>query len=266
MSDPLPQPAVSPDAYSERYFLEACAGHEQWVGSDGRELDPRYAGALTVAQLRPGEVVLDVGCGRGELLVAALAAGARRAIGVEYASAAIGLARHTIAAHDEGDRATVLLADARSLPLGDAEVDLVTMLDVVEHLSPAELASSLGEARRVLRPGGRLLIHTLPNRLIYDVTYRLQRLARRRRRRDWPRDPRNDYEREMHVNEQTCGSLRRSLRAAGFAQLDVRTGGWVHDDFVPDPSARGLYRRLAAHRLTAGLGAADIWAQGRRPG
>ena len=264
MSDPLPQPAIAPDTYTERYFLEACAGHEPWAQSGGRELDPRYAGTLELAHLVPGETLVDVGCGRGELLVAAVAAGAATAIGVEYAAAAIELAQRTIDAHGAGERARVLHADARALPLADGEADLVTMLDIVEHLAPDELERALREALRVLAPGGRLLVHTLPNRLINDVTYRVQRLAWPPRWRAWPREPRNAYERDMHVNEQRVGSLRRALRRAGFDAVQVATGGWVHDAFVPDPGARGLYPRLAKHRLTARFGAADIWANGRR--
>jgi ubiquinone/menaquinone biosynthesis C-methylase UbiE len=266
VSDPLPQPAIAPDTYTERYFLEACAGHEPWAQSGGRDLDPRYAGTLELAHLAPGETLVDVGCGRGELLVAAVAAGAASAIGVEYAAAAIELAQRTIDAHAAGERARVLHADARALPLPDGEADLVTMLDIVEHLAPDELDRALREALRVLRPEGRLLVHTLPNRLIYDVTYRLQRRAWPPRWRAWPRDPRNDYERDMHVNEQRVGSLRRALRRAGFNAVHVGTGGWIHDEFVPDAAARRLYHRLAAHHLTARLGAADIWGHGRRAG
>jgi SAM-dependent methyltransferase len=139
------------------------------------------------------------------------------------------------------------------------------MLDVVEHLTADELATALSEARRLLRPGGRLLIHTLPNRTIYAVTYRLQRLAWPPRWRAWPRDPRNEHERLMHVGEQTVGSLRRALKRAGFPAPRVWVGDIVYDAFVPPGRARTTYHRLARRRLTRRLGGADIWAIARAP-
>ena len=256
-------PAVDPSAYDEAYYREVCGGAASWEASGGAELDPLYHWSLVKVGLPAGEVVVDVGTGRGELLVAALRAGATRAIGIEYSADAVALARETLAAHDEGARAEVLQADARALPVADATADLVTLLDVVEHLAPAELDAALAEARRVLRPGGRLLVHTFPSRTLYEVTYRLQRALTPRRRRAWPADPRNDLERRMHVNEQTVRSLRAALRRAGLVAVDVAPGAMVYDAFVPDERARRLYGRLARRRLTRRLGAADLWATAR---
>jgi len=160
----------------------------------------------------------------------------------------------------------MLAADARALPLEDNCADVVTMLDVIEHLTETEQAAALNEVHRILRPGGRLLIHTMPNRLIYDVTYRLQRGLHPGRRRRWPRDPRNDYERQMHVGEQTARSLRARLIAAGLAQVDVRHGEMVYVDHVPDPRAHTTYHRLAAHRLTRRFGRNDLWARAVKAG
>ena len=151
------------------------------------------------------------------------------------------------------------------MPVQDATADLVTLLDVVEHLSPDELDRALRESLRILRPGGRLLVHTLPNRLIYDVTYRWQRRLLPWRLRRWPADPRVELERVMHVNEQTRRSLLAAIRRAGFADASVEHGQWIHDGFVPDERARRLYRRLAKLPVTRALGAADLWGQGRRP-
>ncbi|MHB2024259.1 MAG: class I SAM-dependent methyltransferase [Mycobacteriales bacterium] len=259
-ADELAAPVVDSREYDEAYYLTCCAGYEAWAASGGARFAGVYAGALARAKLAPGEVVVDIGTGRGELLVVAVQQGAKRAVGVEYSAAGVALARKTIAAHAVGECAEVILADARSIPVADGSADLVTLLDVVEHLSPGELAATLVEARRILRPGGRVFIHTFPTRTIYEVTYRLQRLARPGRRSGWPVDPRNDYEHRMHVNEQTRARLRASLRRAGFARVEVVLGGWVYTDHVPEESAKRLYHRLARFAPTASLGVANLFA------
>jgi ubiquinone/menaquinone biosynthesis C-methylase UbiE len=257
---PVPKPIVPADLYDDDYFRACCAGSEEWSASGGADAAPMYEWYLRRAGLRAGESVVDIGAGRGELVAVAARLGAARAVGVEYSAAATKLARKTAVAHGVADRALVARGDARAAPLRDGSADLVTFLDIVEHLGPVELDAAFAEARRILRPGGRVLVHTMPNRAIYDVTYKVLRSLVPRARRTWPADPRNDYEHRMHVNEQTVSSLRRVIKRAGFAHVRVSTGAWVYTDFVPAERARALYRRLAANRLTSRVAAADIWA------
>ncbi|HWF72462.1 MAG TPA: methyltransferase domain-containing protein [Solirubrobacteraceae bacterium] len=264
MSEALPPAAVPPAVYDETYYLGHCMGYEEWRESGGTRMGPQYEGVLEhKVALEPGEALLDIGAGRGELVVAAAARGAR-AVGVEYSSTGVELSARTLAAHGDPPGASVILADARALPMSDDEFDVVTMLDVIEHLTPSEQAEVLGQARRVLRPGGRLHIHTAPNRLIY-ATYAVQRALRPSRLRRWPRQPRHDYELTMHVGEHSARSLRQTLKAAGFDPVEVTHGEWVYEAFVPDEAARSLYWRLAAHRLTKPLGVADLWGVAVKP-
>ena len=243
----LPPPAVPPGVYDEGYYRTACAGFEAFEAQD---VDPLYPGMLAIAGLRAGEVVVDIGTGRGELLRVALAQGAARAIGVEYSADALKLA--------ESSGGELLLADARAIPLEDGVADLVTLLDVAEHLAPDELERTLAEAHRLLRPGGRLLVHTFPTRTYYAVTYRLLRAGRR----SWPRDPRNHWEHQMHVNEQTARGLRRALRA--FDSVRVWPGPMTHSGVLPSARAQRLVERGARLPLTRWLCAADLFALARR--
>lgn len=260
----LPPPVVPASLYDTDYYLHLCAGSEEWIESGGGAPSGLYAGSLLKAGLKEGDVVVDLGTGRGELLAVAVEMGASRTFGIEYSFDALQIARQTLSEHGVTGRASVVLADTRRLPLPDGFADLVTMLDIVEHLSPSELLTTFREGRRILRTGGRLFIHTLPTRTIYDVTYRLQRWVVPSRWWTWPANPRLDLERLMHINEQSRRSLAKALGLAGFRDFRVERGQWVHDTFVPDERARSLYGRLARYRLTAALGAADLWAEATR--
>lgn len=264
-SDALPSPVVPSDVYDDHYFRSVCLGAEEWSATAGERVAGVYAGVLARAKLRPGEIVVDIGTGRGELLAVAIEQGAARAIGLEYAEAAIGLAQQTIETHRVTARAAVMVADARAVPISTESVDLVTMIDVVEHLAPAELALTLTEVLRILRPGGRIIIHTMPTSTIYNVTYRVLRLLRPRRWKSWPADPRNEYEKAMHVNEQSVTRLGRALRRAGFRPCRASLGNWVYTVHVPDDGGKRVYHRLAKVPLLARLGIGDLWGEGMRP-
>ena len=91
--------------------------------------------------------ILDVGCGTGANLLMLSKFG--DAEGVDVSEDALAFCR-------ERGLANVKLGAAEALPYNDGTFDLVTALDVVEHLDD-DLAG-LREMRRVLRPGGRVLL------------------------------------------------------------------------------------------------------------
>jgi SAM-dependent methyltransferase len=100
-------------------------------------------------------VIVDLGCGDGSAL--AVAAGlnpAHRFVGIDWSADALRRA--------EGLGLTVVRADltAPGLPVADGAADVVIMSELIEHLVDPDEA--IAEARRVLRPGGSLLLST-PN-------------------------------------------------------------------------------------------------------
>ena len=128
-----------------------------WLASRGREGAFRER-QLDLAHVTVGESVLDVGCGTGTLAIAA----ARR-VGETGSVTGVDPSPELLArAGKKARRAhmpvTFETAGGESLPFPDASFDVVLSSLVFHHLPHAALRSSALEMRRVLKPGGRLLV------------------------------------------------------------------------------------------------------------
>jgi len=151
-----------------------------------RELVRRFYGSSAVGEperrfleaierlVRPGDRLLDAGCGSGRLFTYDLRGRASLVVGVDVASDL---------AHNPNVDAP-LRASLTALPFVSETFDLIICKHVLEHLEEPEPACR--ELARVLRPGGRLLILT-PNRFHYVpllaslLPHRVHRLVARGR-------------------------------------------------------------------------------------
>jgi SAM-dependent methyltransferase len=106
--------------------------------------------AVRLVDLRPGDHVVDVGCGPGTAARRAARAGAQ-VTGVDPAHVMLSVGRRLT----RGRGVTYLEGTAEALPLGDASADALWALATVHHWPDVE--AGVAEARRVLGPGGRFL-------------------------------------------------------------------------------------------------------------
>jgi SAM-dependent methyltransferase len=179
--------------------------------------------------------VLDVGCGAARSYAPGLAARTGEYIGVDVSATAVEAAR-------AGGLDARVIEDAAALPFPDGSFDLVTCVEVLEHLFEPDRA--VAEIRRVLRPGGRLVC-SAPNvaywRLRANLLFGIWNpLGDERSLQEPWRDP--------HLRFFTPRTLARMLREAGFSQLEVAAhGGRLLDHATSRPTDFGqsaLYRSL----------------------
>jgi ubiquinone/menaquinone biosynthesis C-methylase UbiE len=135
---------------------------------------------IDLAQLAPGRRMLDLGCGTGTLVLLAR----RRhpdatVIGVDGDPTILGIARHK--AQREGIAVQLDEGMAYALPYADGSFDAVVSTLTFHHLTPDQQERTLAEVRRVLRPGGRLVIadlalpHNRLMRLLQHLPFNLRR-------------------------------------------------------------------------------------------
>ena len=134
-------------------FYDILVGVLFW----GREKAARER-TLDLGELKPGESVLDVGCGTGALTLAAKARVGQtgKVYGIDAAPEMIERARRK--AVEAGMDVDFQTAAVESLPFPDALLDVVLSSLMLHHLPGDLRRKALVEMCRVLRPGGRLMV------------------------------------------------------------------------------------------------------------
>lgn len=188
-------------ARSREYF--ATAG-PSWDRARQELFGPRYERSALLGLLEASWAVADLGCGGGHL-AQAMAPFVRRVVAIDESPEMLAVARPRLAGLANVE---VRQGELELLPLGEAELDLATLVLVLPYVpDPGRL---MAEAARALQPGGRLLIV------------------------DLQRHGRVEYEQEMgHLWPGfDLGQIQAWLQAAGLRPSSVVA-------LPPDPAAKG---------------------------
>lgn len=211
-------------------FDATAARFKPEVGPD----DVRLAALIAALAPLAGCRVLDLGCGKGRFATPLRRRGAE-VVGIDLSAAMLG--------HATGiDRAR---ASARRLPFAAGAFDAVVAVEVLEHVGA--VGPVLAEARRVLRPGGRLVIID-KNVLAIDARRPWLPAAAIKwldeRRGLWMYPHRSPVRERWFVPQ----ALRRAIEGAGFEHAAVRYL------LTPRERRRWLHRTLPRTRLMT------VWA------
>lgn len=210
---------ASPRDLSERELHEYVAeveGHESQVtGIVGFFYRMYRAEVLARVDGIPGRDVLEIGCGEGMMFDGTNMSPVQMDVSITRVSRAAGKCRY------------LLCGDGYDLPFADASFEVVLLIAVLEHTR--EPWRVLAEARRVLKPGGRVVM-VVPN----DATMSAGRLLLRKFPIRYP----------DHLTFTTPGKMRRWL-ADGFRIEEA-----FHLPFRRLPFAMNLYHFVVAERIS----------------
>ena len=247
--------SIPSDIYSEnKFYLRSVGAYDyaKFIKSYGKCIPPRFQRLLKIADIEPGIRILDIGCGRGELVTLSVQQNVF-GIGVDYAFDSMKFCLNTrdVLLNGEKGELNFACSNAKMLPFKDKSFDRIFIIDVVEHLYNWEAIKMLKEVKRVLTSSGFAIIHTLPNRWAIEYGYpaALRVFGRLKR------TPRDEIEHESHVNEQDILHLADLIEKANLhhkiwlESLSIEQAVWRKDLNDPDDYRQGLYSILRSRPL-----------------
>jgi cyclopropane fatty-acyl-phospholipid synthase-like methyltransferase len=199
--------------------------------------------------LKQQDNLLDIGCGRGELVIYHALEGGK-STGIDFSLDAITLAR---------EKADQLGAECKFINQSFEEIDesisydKIISLDFIEHISAEEGKLFFRKCYKILNPGGRLVIYTFPNTIRRKYGYKLIRLLgflKGKPVSEREPDTIDDHYKSYHLNEQNYFSLKKNVREAGFKKVRIE----YFDPSTKESFFKKLFERtLVRHLFMRGL-------------
>ncbi len=226
---------VNPNLYSKHYFMTDNEGYSEYIRGLDANIHSKFAAALKISNPTQKDVVLDVGCGRGELIYYCARRGAK-VLGIDYSKAAVDIANETIKKLSENlrHRAMAEVGDIVGYSFRE-KYSIIFMIEIAEHMYDWQLMEAFRKIERILDDSGRLIIMTpnyyyekylspikqvmniplnlvkWPLRVLRDK-YKLKNGAEALRKIFRVNINRGELGKAMHVNISTRGRLKKLLR------------------------------------------------------
>ena len=220
----IPHESGSPEylAEVERRFLAAA-----WFGQAAGE--PPFSALIPYADLADKDV-LEIGCGTG-VHTRLLAEAGAHVTAIDLTPTAVELTRRRLALAEQ--TATVVEADAESMPFADASFDFVWSWGVIHHSTDTDHV--IAEIARVLRPGGRLAFMVYHRTsLTFWLNYVMYRgVVRGGLLRESPDELANRWSDGVIARHYTRGRIAESLHPY-FEDIDTQVMGQI-GEAIPLP-------------------------------
>ena len=193
--------------------IEAHSLHDDWRGGVGLlsrlgQLVFNLSGAIysrnliRAARLTPAESVIEIGCGMGAVLTETqrVLHSTASYVGVDLSLQRIAQGRSRAENHRDS-RTLLLVGSGVDLPIKNSQFDVVLLSHVAKYLTDEQLSQTLWEARRILKPGGRIVLWDFHPFWVAPIRWLLLRDSKARKLRE-------------------PGELQKAMRLAGFRDLN----------------------------------------------
>ena len=223
---------VNPRNYDKEYYLTDCYGFKEYLNSEGMVLNSTLQNVVKHIGNVKNKSILDIGCGRGELVLWFANNGACCVDGIDYSKDAIELANNIKMKQKRyiQQKIKFWVMDAKCVVDIKNNYDLIVMTEVLEHLYTEEQIIILNNIKKLLKKDGVIYIHTSPSKTFLDYFYRYWSVPMSRiilkiwnyfTKSNYPgiidyRNVRTKSHKIMHVNEPRYFSLKKLFKYNRF--------------------------------------------------
>jgi 2-polyprenyl-3-methyl-5-hydroxy-6-metoxy-1,4-benzoquinol methylase len=189
----------------------------------------KYQKALALLDVHDNETVLDAACGSGVLTNMIAEQSNASVTGIDFSEAAIAFCKHQY----KHDNLSFITSDLKEKTFAPESFNKIVMLEILEHLQPADAQVILANQFEYLKPGGKLVMST-PNKqsLWPAIEFLLDAMKLTPKMKD-----------EQHVKLYTPSALKKVVTDVGFTVHQLHTSHFI----APWISFLGLKTAEAVH-------------------